>query len=265
MKFPLEIFENILSTLSLIDILNLSETSKSLNYICRSSKLNVLVKVDYDNYRYVKNIWPRLKHFVDIPFTGITDINGLSNVHKLNLSNSWNLFDVSSLKNLHTLDIRRCKNVSDVSSLRNLHTLDMSLCTNVLDVSNLKSLHTLDISYCCNIYDVSELCNLYELNISYTSVYNIDNLKNVKILNVSGCCNLLEIGVELNCHTIDLSYTKIICVDNLKRVKNICLNHSKVEDVSKLTNVYKLIMLGCPNVRNLEKLIGRVQYLDWKP
>lgn len=265
MDFPLEIFETILVTLSLIDILNLSETSKYLNYVCKSSKLNVLIKVHYDNYKLIKNIWPRFKYFVDLPFTNITDVSHLSDLHKLNLSNSWDLYDVSGLKNLHTLYIRRCKNVSDVSNLKNLHTLDMSLCTNVLDVSSLKNLHTLDISHCGNIYDVSELSNLYELNISYTNIYNIDNLKNVKILNASGCHNLLEIGVELNCHTIDLSHTRIIYVDNLKNVKNICLSHSKVADVSKLTNADKLIMIGCPNVRNFEKLVGKVKYLDWIP
>tara|TARA_Y100000592_G_scaffold53829_1_gene84902 strand:+ start:904 stop:1698 length:795 start_codon:yes stop_codon:yes gene_type:complete len=264
MDLPIEIFEIILNYLSVEDIFNLSETSKHINCLCKSSKTNKTVRVSKDQYNIIKNKWPKLKYFVDYPMTNIIDPKEFSNVYKLNLSNSQNLKDVSKLKNLHTLYLKRCKNVLDVSSLKNLHTLDISL-TNISDVSSLKNLHTLDISHCHNITNISCLGNLYEINISYTGIDNIDCLKNVKKINASGCYNLLSINEELNCDTIDLSHTRIIYVHNLKNVKNICLSYSKVFDVKSLVNAEKLIMIGCPNVINFYKLVGKVKYLDWIP
>jgi hypothetical protein len=74
-------------------------------------------------------ITSHLCNVYDLDITGCggvknADIRGLTNVHRLNLSECTDITDVSNLTNVHTLDLHECYRIKDISALVNVHILN---------------------------------------------------------------------------------------------------------------------------------------------
>jgi len=121
----------------------------------------------------------------------LVDINTLSNIYELNLSNCYSITDFNRLGTINTL-ILDGTNIQNVYCLRNVYNLSLSMCLNIEDFSSLGKVHTLDVSH-TNISDVSNMAFVYSLNLSgCPNVIDISMLGNLHTLNLTDCYNIIN-------------------------------------------------------------------------
>jgi hypothetical protein len=89
----------------------------------------------------------------------ISDVSALGKVYHLELNWCRNVKDVSQLHHVHTLFFHEFTG-TDLSGLRNVVKLDISFSKHLSDITMLSKVEELDISYCTQIKDFSGLENL---------------------------------------------------------------------------------------------------------
>jgi hypothetical protein len=204
---------------------------------------NIIYKININNL-----IFLRIKN------DKIKNINGLGNIHTLNLSCCEKIKDTSSLGNVHTLNLMHCENITDVSTLGNVHILEIGNCNNIKDLSSLVNVHTLDL-YGTTMTNVNEFKNVHKLILTYNrNIEDVSELGNVHTLELNCCENLSDVNELGNVHTLELSETAVMDVNSLGNVHTLDLSYTDVTDINKLTNVHTLDLTNCKNVKDVRAL-----------
>lgn len=133
----------------------------------------------------------------------ISDLNHLTNLHTLDISNSHKITNdgIKSLIHLTELDISGNMNyVTNITHLTNLTTLYMSCNANITHIHNLTKLRNLSIRGDCKInnMEIKSLTNLVKLNASYNNkITDVNHLVNLKELNAQYNCGITDAGISL--------------------------------------------------------------------
>ena len=183
----------------------------------------------------------------------ITQINRLSNLVELSLSQNWNVVDVSplnNLSNLKKLDLQS-NSINDITALGTLVNLEyLNVMENPINnfspLANLVKLKELWIDYsnCDEIEFVRELDSLSLFWMTVCGIHDISSLENkhsIKRLNLDRN-SISEIGILenlLNLETVYLGYNNIEDVSSLEGLVNI--NHlrlvdNNIQDIKPLVN-----------------------------
>jgi hypothetical protein len=100
---------------------------------------------------------------------GCIDIKNFGSVKTLILKNN-NIKRLDGLQNVHTLDISGCGKIIDISMLYNVHTLCITDCKEIKNVGSLRKLRILIINK--EVYGLNLLANLRELYLSNDLLHN---------------------------------------------------------------------------------------------
>lgn len=214
---------------------------------------------------------------VTINSARLTNTSAFGHVHKLNVSNNFNVTCVKGLASIHTLDISRCPWFTDLSPLGNIHTLYIANCDRVTNVSVLTNVHTLDMSWCPKITSVSGLQNTYSLTLAgcdevadlsplvdipklnigrLPKVTDISPVKNAYSLVMYQCNNVTDVSPLRNIHRLDIGGCKAITdISPLKNIHTLDISECQfITDVSMLTNVQHLIVVHCLKLKDVSMM-----------
>jgi len=212
----------------------------------------------FDHKAYVERVLARITTLELERASGLSVLEYLTNLSKLEIQDCKSLVDLNSLAklpNMECLHLWNCELITDLAplgSLTKLSELDLSGCSRVINLkplSGLVKLTYLDLSLFEDIRDLSPiagLVNLTWLNLAGCWLLNDLNplvtLKNLHELNLRDCVRITDIG--------PLSQLTNLEVLNLSG----CNEIGDVSSLSTLKRLTKLNLAECSKIRDLSPL-----------
>lgn len=254
----------------LLNSLNLTNTDISdISEISHIPNLNLSGCLNIKDFTSLVN-----NNSLDLSFTNISDVSNLSKVNKLYLNNCLNLSNIEPIKYVYELSLNYSNFILPV-----LFNTKLSLVgCQIYEFEKLINIKHLDISK-TNIQDISIFINVYEL-IIYDCILlkKLEINSNIRILKINTEVPLVDFKniydltlqnqqyVEIsdyftNVKKLDLSFCKNIIITKKIKFDKLNLSYTDISDVSKLCDVYELILYKCKKVNNVNSLYN-VKKLD---